>query len=139
MDEELNEGDKVEGIVESLTPIGAKIRFDINKKGLLFKNEIFRSIRIGEKLELYIKKIHEDGKIDLTLEKLGYKNFIDDYSKKILSELEKSRGFLPYNDKSTPEAIKLKFQMSKKRFKESIGKLYRERRIELVHNGIKLA
>lgn len=138
MDESPEVGSEIDGIIEGFTPMGAKVKIGENRRGLLFNNEIFKQVQVGDKVKVYIKKIHEDGKVDLSLERSGYKNFINESTQKILDELEKSRGFLPFTDKSSPEAIKRKFQMSKKRFKDSVGALYRNKQIELRVDGIKL-
>jgi predicted RNA-binding protein (virulence factor B family) len=110
----------------------------INKKhiGLLYFNEVFQPLQIGDKVSGYIKTIREDGKIDVGLGKQGYQR-VEDEAQKILRLLEENNGYLPYHDKSDPEAIYNFFGMSKKAFKMTIGKLYKEKKIELTQTGIK--
>jgi predicted RNA-binding protein (virulence factor B family) len=112
----------------------------INNKhiGLLHFNEVYRELQIGDRMEGYIKTIRPDNKIDLTLGKPGYQR-VEDESDKILRLLEEHNNYLPYHDKSEPEAIYDFFGMSKKAFKMALGKLYKERKIELTKTGIKKA
>jgi predicted RNA-binding protein (virulence factor B family) len=92
---------------------------------------------VGKKLKGFIKQIREDGKIDLSLQKIGVAK-MDDLSEKILSLLEKKGGFLPLSDKSTPEAIFAAFKTSKGTFKKSIGGLYKQGKIRIEKDGIYL-
>jgi predicted RNA-binding protein (virulence factor B family) len=88
-------------------------------------------------MEGYIVKIRADHTIDLRLGSQGFER-TDKESEKILSMLHNKGGFLPYHDKSDPEQIYEVFGMSKKAFKMAVGKLYKERKIELSNQGIKL-
>jgi predicted RNA-binding protein (virulence factor B family) len=92
---------------------------------------------IGKKLKGYIKQVREDGKVDLSLQKIGVEK-MDDLSEKILDLLEKKEGFLPVNDKSTPEAIFKLFRTSKGTFKKTIGGLYKKGLITIESDGIHL-
>jgi predicted RNA-binding protein (virulence factor B family) len=132
------EGDKVKGIVYGFSDLGIKIAIDNKYRGLAYKNETFQKVDFGEEVEVYVKKLREDGLIDLAFRKQGYKGVIDTSTERILEELNSNNGFLPFNDKSTPEQIRSEFQMSKKVFKQTIGKLYKEKRIEISEDGIKL-
>ena len=85
----------------------------------------------------FIKSIREDGKIDVSLQPEGYEN-IDEFQKIILDKLEINYGLLYLSDKSTPEEIKDELQMSKKNFKKAIGGLYRDKKIEILEDKIKL-
>lgn len=112
----------------------------INNKhtGLLHFNEIYRNIQVGDSFEGYIKKIYpEENKIDVVLGKPGYQR-VEGETEKILRLLRENNGYLPYHDKSDPEAIYDFFGMSKKTFKMAVGKLYKEKKIELGKSGIKL-
>lgn len=134
----VKEGDLVEGLVYKFSPIGANVRINDSLEGLLYGSEIFKDLRIGDRINVYVKKIRDDGKIDLSLEKSGYKNFIEDASSVILTKLKDAGGSLPFSDKSSPEEIQYRFQMSKKKFKEAIGNLYKSKRIEIGDEGIRL-
>ncbi len=127
---------EVDLLIWTLTDVGYKAIINNQHFGVIYKNEIFRKISNGQKMKGYIKKIREDDKIDLTLDKLGYTK-IDSFTQVILNALDKSGGFLPYNDKTDPAIIYNIFGMSKKVFKQSIGNLFKQRNIEITPEGIK--
>lgn len=124
-------------LVEEFTDLGVKVIIDGRYEGLLYKSDVFRELTVGEQLEGYIKKIREDNKIDVTLRKGGLDD-IKDARETILNNLNEHAGFLPLSDKSTPEMIKEKFQMSKKLFKKAVGGLYKDKIIEIQQDGIHL-
>ncbi len=105
--------------------------------GVLYKNEVFKDIKQGQKLRAFIKKVRDDEKIDLSLEKQGFENK-DAISEKILECLKDNQGFLSLNDKSAPEEIYSILQMSKRNFKQAIGNLYKKRLVVIENNGIRL-
>lgn len=105
--------------------------------GLILKHDIFGSPEIGEKLELYISRIRDDGRLLMSFKKSAPLQIEDDIIH-ILDQLKNANGFLPYNDSSTPESIRSNFNMSKKAFKRALGKLYKERQIILLEDGIQL-
>jgi predicted RNA-binding protein (virulence factor B family) len=131
------EGEEVMLLVEEFTDLGVKVIIDGRYEGLLYKSDVFRKLTVGEQLEGYIKKIREDNKIDVTLRKGGLDD-IKDARETILKNLNEHDGFLPLSDKSTPEMIKEKLQMSKKLFKKAIGGLYKDKIIEIQQEGIHL-
>src|SRR5687768_4121842 len=110
---DLKEGAKIKGIVSDYSKLGINIELENNVKGLLFHSEVFKDYEIGEKVELFIKKVRPDGKVDLTSKWGGYKENIDSNSEKILTLLKSSNNFLPFNDKSDPNEIRDVFEMSK--------------------------
>lgn len=132
----VKEKDAVELIVYRKTEIGYSVI--INKKhiGLLYFDEVFRELNIGDKAEGFIKTIRPDNKIDVVLGKQGYQK-VDDETETILRLLDQHNGYLPYHDKSDPDDIYRVFGMSKKTFKMTVGKLYKDRKIELTKTGIK--
>lgn len=132
----LQEGEEVMLLVEAFTDIGIKVIINGRYEGMLYKNEVYRELSIGEQLEGFIKKIREDNKIDVTLRKGGTDD-IKDARETILAKL-KEHGFLPLSDKSTPEMIKEKLQMSKKLFKKAIGGLYKDGDLVIKEDGIYL-
>lgn len=111
----------------------------VNKKhlGLVYKDNIFKDISVGDRLKGVVKKIRPGNKLDISLEKIGYRN-IEPNAQRILMELEDNSGFLNLTDKSSPEDIKNVLQMSKKSFKKAVGNLYKQRRIEIRADGIYL-
>jgi predicted RNA-binding protein (virulence factor B family) len=133
---EFSEGMEVTGLIFDETDLGYKVLVENEFEGLLFKNEVFQPLEIGEKRSVFIKKRREDGKLDLQLLALGRVKF-DEGSEKIL-ELMSKTGFLPLNDKSTPEEIQALLGMSKKHFKQCIGQLYKVRKIQIQPDGISL-
>ncbi|MBS1510015.1 MAG: RNA-binding protein [Bacteroidetes bacterium] len=129
--------EEVQLIVFRRTPIGYIVIINNRHTGVLHHNEIYRSITEGDQFKGYIKKIYPDNKIDVAAGKPGYTR-VDDESGKILQLLHDNNGFLPYHDKSDPEEIYEVFAMSKKTFKMTIGNLYKQKKISLGKNGIKL-
>lgn len=134
---ELQEGQEVDLLLYSATDLGFKVIINNRYEGIIYANEVFQKINKGQKIKGYVKTIRPDRKVDLSLYKTGYLNKIDNLSDKILMELENNNGFLPLNDKSRPEEIYLALGMSKKNFKQSVGKLLKLRLIELDPSGIK--
>lgn len=132
----VKEMDAVHLTIYRRTDLGYEVIINHRHKGLLHHNEIYRDIKIGDSFEGFIKTIHEGNKIDVVAGKRGYER-VEGESGKILRLLEENNGYLPYNDKSDPDEIYSFFSMSKKTFKMTIGKLYKERRIELTKTGIK--
>jgi hypothetical protein len=134
---EFNEGDKVNILVYKFTDLGASVIIDDKYFGLVYENDIYKDITIGDKLDGYIKKIREDNKIDVSLRKIGYGR-IEDAKEKILAKLKQKGGSLPLNDDSSPEQIKKSLQISKGSFKKAIGGLYKEKIINITSKGIRL-
>jgi predicted RNA-binding protein (virulence factor B family) len=132
-----DEGEEVDLIIVNPTDLGYNAIIDNSHLGVLYKNEVFQELSPGDKVQGYIKKIRTDGKIDLSLVKAGYEK-ISEFADKIIDQLEKHNGFLPFTDKSSPEDIYKTFKFSKKNFKAAIGALYKKRMIALEENGIRL-
>ena len=133
-----HDGQKVELLISGRTGMG--FAAVINKgphKGILYKNEIFQPLKTGQKIDGFIKKVREDKKIDLCLQKPGYKA-INPLSQKIMDALKQKGGFIAVTDKSRPEIIADIFGISKKTFKKGIGNLYKKRLITLEKDGIRL-
>lgn len=134
----VKEKEVVQLIVYRKTDLGYVMIINNKHIGLLHFNEVFRELEVGDRMEGYIKTIRPDQKIDLTLGKPGYQR-VEDESSKILRLLQEHNGYLPYHDKSDPDEIYSFFGMSKKAFKMAVGKLYKERKVELTTTGIKQA
>tara|TARA_Y100001960_G_scaffold327510_1_gene414076 strand:- start:374 stop:1207 length:834 start_codon:yes stop_codon:yes gene_type:complete len=129
---------QVDLIIAERSDLGYKAIVEGEHWGMIFKSDVFGKLFIGKKLKGYIKSVREDGKIDLSLQKVGVAK-MDDLSEKIIELLEKKGGFLPLNDKSSPEAIFSAFRTSKGTFKKSIGGLYKQGKIVIDKEGIRLA
>jgi predicted RNA-binding protein (virulence factor B family) len=134
---ELEENQPVNMLISHQTDLGFKVIVDNKYPGLLFKNDIFQTVKIGQSIKGYIKKIRLDGKIDLSIHPSGYGK-IDDLSQKILNILKSNNDYISVTDESKPELIYQLFGMSKKNFKKSIGTLYKQRIISLEEEGIRL-
>ncbi len=128
---------KVNLLIAEETDLGFKAIINNSHWGIIYRDEIFKPIKIGQKMTGYIKKIRDDEKIDIILQKEGYSR-ISGMAGDILAILEDNQGFLPFNDKSNPELIKTKFKMSKKSFKKAIGSLYKMKKIKISPEGITL-
>lgn len=129
--------EKVELVVTRQTDLGWEVIVNNKHKGLVYFNEVFKKIAIGDVIPGVIKTIRSDNKIDISLQPLGQK-ILEPAANKILETLKHHKGFLPLNDKSNPEVIKDELQMSKKTFKKGLGTLYKARQIEIKSDGIYL-
>lgn len=128
---------QVDLIIAERSELGYKAIVNGEHWGMIFSSDVFGKLFIGKRLKGYIKFVREDGKIDLSLQKVGTAK-MDDLSSKVLDVLEKKGGFLPLNDKSTPEAIFAVFRTSKGTFKKTIGGLYKLGKITIDKEGIRL-
>ena len=133
----LNRMDEVEILVTQIGDQGASVIVNNQHRGLIFIDDIFEDIRRGDRLKAYVKKVREDKKLDIVLQKPGYES-IEPNAAYILNELEAAGGFLPLHDKTDPELIKNELGLSKKSFKKAIGSLYKEKKISIGPDGISL-
>jgi len=134
---DLKVGQPVDLIIHSITKIGITAVIDNRYFGMLYLNETYQDLSIGDTCIGYIMRVREDEKIDLTLKKPGYMS-VEVSARKIVSILKEAGGFIPCHDKSSPEDIKTIFSMSKKEFKRAVGGLYKKGVLELKKNGIGL-
>ena len=134
----VKKGDHVDGIVyEILDSFGAFVAVADKYSALIPHNEMNRELHVGDNVHARIKEIREDGKLTLSLqEKLPVQMGMD--AESILTRLEAEGGFLPFHDKTSPEIIKREFKMSKNAYKRAIGRLMKEKKIEIRSDGIKL-
>lgn len=133
----VKEMDQVDLLVYRKSELGFVVIINNLHTGVIHQNEIFGDIQIGDKLKGFVKKILVGNKIDVVLGKPGFQK-VEDEAEKLLRLLNENNGYLPYNDKSAPEAIYDFFGMSKKTFKMTTGNLYKQRKIEFTQTGIKL-
>jgi len=134
---ELSVGQEVELLIQKQTDLGYQAIVNNSFKGMIFENEIFEAVQIGQKTRGFIKQIRPDGKLDLILQKTGFGN-IDPVVEKILDYLKSQGGSMDITDKSPAETIYIKFGVSKRAFKQAIGTLYKKRMIKLENNQISL-
>ena len=135
---DLIENQKVNGLVLSKTPLGYKMIINNLYEGMLFDNEIFETLKVGDRREVYIKKIRGDGKLDLSLQPIGKKVNGDIFEEKVVKLLSENSNFIPLNSKSSAEDIMKTFSLSKKSFKRTVTSLILKKKIELFNEGIKL-
>lgn len=129
--------EEVDIIISHPSEIGMNVIVNKKHSGLVFKDDIYKDISIGDRLKGIVKKIRYDNKLNISLSQVGYRN-IEPNAQFILNELKDNSGFIPLHDKSSPEDIKEQLQMSKKSFKKAIGSLFKDRLITIEKEGIKL-
>lgn len=129
---------EIDLIVWEKTKLGVMVVIDNRYEGLLYHGEIFEPIKIGDRKTGYVKKVREDGLVDAILQPQGFLPASEQAAHTILTTLKRSGGFLPLHDKSEPQEIYERLQMSKKLFKKTIGSLYKEQRITIRDDGIEL-
>ncbi len=135
--EEIKPQDQAELLVFEEIKIGYGVVVEGQYRGMIYKNEVFQKIETGQHLTGTVKKIREDGRIDCSLNPVGFNAAMEAAKETILSALEEQRGFLPLHDKSSPEDIASTLNMSKKNFKKASGILFREGKISIEDQGIR--
>ncbi len=134
----VKEGEKVKLQVYRESDIGYVVIVNQVHQGLVYKNEVFTHLHIGQFIdEGFVKKIREDNKLDIGIGKQGVEK-LDDDQLKLIQLLKLHKGFLPYHDKSSPEDIYAFFGISKKAFKMNVGMLYKAKKITIEDGGIRL-
>ena len=134
----VKEGEKVKLQVYRESDIGYVVIVNQVHQGLVYKNEVFTHLHIGQMIdEGFVKKIREDNKLDIGIGKQGVEK-LDDDQVKLIQLLKLHKGFLPYHDKSSPEDIYAFFGISKKAFKMNVGILYKAKKITIEDGGIRL-
>jgi predicted RNA-binding protein (virulence factor B family) len=130
-------GNEVDCLIFDDTPLGYLAVINNKHYGLIYHNEVYSNLRIGDTTQAFVKKIKETGEIDLSIQKIGFTH-VNDQTDVILNHLKKNGGFLNLNDDSAPEEIQARLKISKKVFKKAIGILYREKKITIEEEGIRL-
>jgi len=137
--EGLAPGDKVDLMIVSDTPLGYKTVVNGTHLGLLFKSEVFQTLKPGDRLPGFIKSIREDRKINLSLESTQKaRSSLDELADQIVDFLRANKGVSTLTDNSPPEAIYRQFRVSKGNYKKALGLLKRKQRIDLSKERIKL-
>lgn len=132
-----HEGESVSLIVASKSPLGYNLIVNHAHRGLIYHTDVPGTLKVGQQVAGYVRSIRPDGKLDIALGQAGYRR-IGAMSEKVLEVLTAKGGYLPYHDNSLPEEIRDVFGMSKKAFKQAIGSLFREERIMIESDGIRL-
>lgn len=134
----VKEGDAVDVMIMQQTDLGFSVIVNHLHKGLIYENDIYTPLHIGEMMKGYVKTVREDNKLDITLQPIGFENFNDQNCNLILDALKSNQGYLPLTDKTSPEEIYDQLAISKKAFKKAIGTLYKKRIITLEADGVRL-
>jgi len=129
--------EEVDIIISNPTELGWNVIVNQLHQGLIYKDDVFQKLHTGDKMKAYIKKTRPDGKIDVALQRPGYRS-IEPNAQEILTALELKGGFIALTDKSSPEEIQSQLQMSKKSFKRALGNLYKQRLVDIKDNGVYL-
>lgn len=117
------------------TPMGYKVIVDHKYEGMIYANEIFEDVRVGQIKKGFVKVLRPDGKLDLSLQMVG-KAKASGAADKILSMIKANGGMLPYNYKSDPDLIQKTFALSKKNYKAALTQLVESKKITVQENGI---
>lgn len=133
----IENGQEVDLLVAGFSSLGCKVIINDSYEGLIFQNQLIRPLQIGEKTTGFVKFIRPDGKVDVVLERQG-RHKIEDHSSAILNYLKENNNISKITEKSSPEEIRDTFGMSKKTFKQALGNLYKERKINLTPQEITL-
>lgn len=134
----LEKGDEVDLMVLHSSSLGTNVIINKEHLGLIFRSDVNQPVKLGQKLKGFIKAIREDGKIDVLLQEEGVASF-EPNAEKVLEILRRGDGFLGLHDKSDSKEISKRLLMSKKSFKRAIGNLYRDQKIKIEKDGIRLA
>jgi len=135
--EELKENQKVDIIIREKTPLGFKVIVDNKYEAMIFHNEIFEDIWVGQKKQAYVKQVRPDKKIDISLQQVGKKEENAETAvHRVTKVLKANGGELECNYKSEPELIKELFELSKKNYKKALTELLDKKVITLDENGI---
>jgi len=127
----------VDLLIAGRTDLGYKAVINDQYLGLIFRDDAFRPLKVGERLPGFIKGIRSDGKIDLVISQ-GTLQGDHDLGEKIIENLRASGGVSTLTDKSDPDEIYRAFKVSKKKYKQALGSLYRSKRILLSPEKIQL-
>ena len=121
----------------SESEIGYRVVIDNRHWGMLYRNQLFRPVQVGDRLRGYVTKITDDHRIDVSLRQPGYAG-VQDGADQLLGMLREAGGRLPLGDDSSPEEIHRRTQLSKKAFKRSLGVLLKRGIVAADEEGIKL-
>lgn len=129
--------EQVDILVARKMEMGYRVVINNRHWGMIYNDQIFSPVKVGDRLTAYVHRISDEGRIDVMLQQEG-RELREDAAAKLLAVIEKNRGILPLGDKSSPEEIAALTGLSKKSFKRAVGALYKERRIVLTDSTITL-
>ena len=128
---------EVDLLVASESPIGYRVIINNQHWGMLYRNQLFRPIAVGDRTKGYVRKLTEDNRIDVSLQQEGFAQ-VKDSAEVLLQLVRDNGGFLPLNDDSAPEEVNRLTQTSKKVFKRSLGMLLKRGAVTVDEQGIKI-
>jgi hypothetical protein len=131
----LRPGSEVALLLMARTPMGYKVIVNHRYEGMIFSNEIFEKVAVGDTKRGYVKTVRPDGKLDISLQPIGAAK-TDAASEKVMSLLDENGGILPYNYKSDADLVQKVFGLSKKNYKRALTQLQDAGKIEVKENGI---
>ena len=134
---QVEENQKVHAMVARRTSLGYNLIVENKYPGILYSNEVFTELHSGDEVDVIVKKVRDDNKLDLRMFRNDHED-IDNFENKILAYLKKHKGEMKICDNSSPELIYKTFGISKKNFKKALGAWYRKRLVEISDNGVKL-
>lgn len=134
----LHPNKQLEILVLAKTPLGYKVIADNKYEGMLFSNEVFENIRVGDRKKGYVKTVRKDGKLDISLQPIGKQARLTQAEERVLKFLKEADGRLYFTYKSDAEAIQKSFGLSKKNFKRTLTALIEAGKIELLEDMIRL-
>ncbi|HEX2945655.1 MAG TPA: S1-like domain-containing RNA-binding protein [Clostridia bacterium] len=130
--------DRVQGTVYSISKeLGAFVAVDNKYQGLIPKKELYGSFKEGDRIEVRIKKVRQDGKLELSVRDEAH-NEIEKDAQIIMGRLKLNGGTLHLNDSSSPEQIKAELSISKAAFKRAVGRLLKEGAVEITGDGLRM-
>jgi hypothetical protein len=118
------------------TEIGFRVIINQKHQGIIYKNEVFQRIEMGDQLKGYVRLVRENGHVDVSLTPMGHKK-VSTLSDTVLEAITAAGGFLALHDKSDANLIQSKLGMSKKAFKQTVGVLYKAKQITIEETGIR--
>ena len=135
---DVKRGDEVDLLLHRESDLGVNVIVNNLYKGLIFNSDLHKKVKMGDRTKGYVKQVREDGKIDLLLEPLGYKESVVSNTQTVINVLKAHKNFIPLTDKSDPNDVKRILGLSKKAFKRAVGHLYKQKLIDIRQDGIYL-
>lgn len=128
---------EVDIVVASVSDIGYRAVVNSRHWGMLYRNQLFRPVRIGDRMKAYVSRITDDNRIDLMLQQTGLAG-VQDSAERLAELIRENGGYLPLNDSSDPAEVQARTQMSKKQFKRSLGMLMKRGTVSVDDDGVRI-
>jgi predicted RNA-binding protein (virulence factor B family) len=131
----VKQGQEVALVVYGRSDLGYSVVVNNLHHGLVHANEVFKHISVGDRIPGYVKSVRPDNKLDITLQPIGYRQYIDANTAMLAKHIQ-AKGFIALSDNSSAEEIYAEFGISKKAFKKALGALYKERLVRIGDDGV---